>query len=296
MCMAALATPFFLSACSDDYEYSPGEEVAADCPNVYFSNSNSNLIEVKSDDPSVSVVLQRENTSGQLTVPIVVESVTGDITIPESVTFADGAATTNLVATYSEYQIGMKFTVSIPDEYVNPYLKVDGASSFTASLTQVNKVCDVTYGSTTYPSRFDKVTTSAIYNYSGENRFIWMDFLGSGKNLIFRVDVTTQGGEFDMNDLTKLKGDIIPMNYTYKDDYGFHFVEDGSESEDDYITWTPEGQTEPVTSFYYYGYYGGSSYSYIEFDPGSYGCGYGFFWSAYVNGAGYENIYFYLYY
>lgn len=160
------------------------------------------------------------------------------------------------------------------------------------------KVCDVTYGNTTYPTRFDDVKSSSIYIVDGENKFVWADFLDSGIDLLFTVDTSHSGAVFDANNIQSLKGDIIPLNYYYKDTYGYHFVEDGSgesDYENRYITWIPEGQSEAVTSFYFYGYYGGS-YSYIDFDKGSYDCGYGYFWSAWVNGAGYENIYFYLYY
>lgn len=278
-----------LASCSDDYDYQPGTAIADDCPNVYFSNSNESLIEVKSDDTSktVSLELRRTNTKGSVTVPIVVDSKTDNITIPESVTFADGDSVAYLNATYSEFTIGTKFTVSIADDYVNPYSIVDGFSTFSASLTQLNKVCDVKYAT---DSRFAGVTTSAIYNYSGENRFVFSDFLGSGVDLKFRVDTNISGATFDMNDITKLSGDIIPLNYYTKDDYGFHFVKtSGSE---DYVTWTPEGASEAVTSFYFYDVYGGYSYSYIDFGSSAYGM----FYSSYVNGAQYENIYFYLYY
>lgn len=287
--MAVSAMAFTMTSCSSDYDYKPGTAVADDCPAVYFSNNNESLIEVKSDDASKSVTLEvdRVNTNGSLTVPIVVESKTDNITVPESVTFADGEASTELVVTYSEFTVGTKFTVSVPDEYVNPYIILDGSSTFSASLAQVNKVCDVKYAT---DCRFSGVTGSAIYNYSGENRFIFSNFLGSGIDLKFRVDTGVSGATFDMNDLTTLSGDIIPLNYYYKDDYGFHFVETGTQ--EDYVTWTPEGSSEPVTSFYYYGVYGGYSYTYIDFGSNAYGM----FYSAYVNKSGYENIYFYLYY
>jgi len=288
--LAAAAMTLQLSSCSSDYDYSPGTAVADDCPAVYFSNDNESLIEVKSDDTSKSITLElrRVNTGGSITVPIIVESKTDNITIPESVTFADGEAVAELTVAYSEYEIGTKFSVHVADDYVNPYIKVDGSSSFSASLTQVNKVCDVAYATDT---RFKGVSTSAIYNYSGENRFIWTDFLGSGIDLKFRVDLAVSGATFDMNDLTKLSGDIVPLNYYDKDDYGFHLVNPaGSEN---YVTWTPAGASEAVTSFYFYDVYGGSSYSYINFATDA---AYGYFWSAYVNGGSYENIYFYLYY
>lgn len=288
MTFATLVLPFSLASCGDDNDYQPGTAVSDDCPNVYFSSSNESLIEVKSDDTAKTVTLElrRTNTNGSLTVPIIVESKTDNITVPESVTFADGDSIAYLNATYSEFTIGTKFTVSISDEYVNPYKKVDGFSTFSASLAQLNKVCDVRYAT---DCRFAGVTGSAIYNYSGENRFVFTNFLGSGIDLKFRVDTSVSGATFDMNDLTKLNGGIVPLEYYYKDDYGYQFVKTGTE---EYISWTPEGSSEAVTSFYYYGVYGGYDYTTIDFGSNAYGL----FWSAYVNNSNYENIYFYLYY
>lgn len=288
MTFATLVVPFALTSCSDDNDYQPGTAVADDCPNVYFSSSNESLIEVKSDDTSktVTVELDRTNTEGSLTVPIIVESKTDNITIPESVTFADGESTAYLNVTYSEFTIGTKFSIKIDDSYVNPYKIVDGFNTYNASLSQLNKVCDVKYAT---DCRFAGVTTSAIYNYSGENQFVFTDFLGSGVDLKFRVDTNITGATFDMNDITTLSGDIIPLNYYTKDDYGFHFVTEINS--DNYVTWTPEGSSNAVTSFYFYDVYDGYSYSLIDFGSSAYGM----FYSAVVNGS-YENIYFYLYY
>lgn len=287
----ALAIPSILASCSDDdNDFTPGPDVAADCPAAYFSNENSSAIVVGSDDSTLVVTVKRADTIGTVTVPIEVEKKVGDLDIPESVTFADGDSVAELIIGFDNYETGMTFTLKIADGYSNPYLIVNGSSSFTGTLTQVNKICDVYY-----TGRFSSVRGSAIYQYEGINQFMWRNFLGSDIDLTFMVNTTHSGATFDPNNVKTLMGDIVPLDYYYQDEWGYHFVENGTDST--YITWTPQGQTQPVTSFYFYGYYG-ASYSYILFDPDiyGYGYGYGYFWSAYVNDEGYENIYFYLYY
>lgn len=295
MGLATLAmTTFALASCDNDNEYTPAEEVAADCPTVYFSNTNeSEIFITQSSEKSITLKVERKNTTGAITVPIVVTSKNGSFNIPEYVSFSDGEAETELTVTYDEFESGMNFTIALADDYVNPYLIVAGSTTFKTTLIELSKVCDVTYASDT---RFANVTGSCIYAYSGSNKFLWVNFLGSGVDLIFSVDTSNaSGAKFDANDFTYLYGDIIPQNYYAKDDYGYHFVKE--KDSEDYVTWTPEGASEAVTSFYFYGYYGGSSYSYIDFGYGGDGYdGYGYFWSSYVNDANYENIYFYLHF
>lgn len=290
----ALGIAGLTTSCSSDYDYSVGKEVAADCPTVYFSNSNESEIFVTSDgEKSFALNVKRENTSGAITVPVIVDSKTGSFNIPENVSFADGEAETQLTITYDEFEGGMNFSIHLADDYINPYLEVAGSTYFKGTLAQLNKVADVVYST---GSRFEKVTNSAIYAYTGENKFQWTNFLGSGIDLTFTVDTSnTETGKYDANDLMKLRGDIIPLSNYYKDDYGYYFMKEVG-STDDYVTWTPEGQSEAVSYFYFYGYYS-AHYSYIDFDTASDGYGYGYFYSAVVNDSeNYENIYFYLYY
>lgn len=281
------------SSCGDDDSYAPGQEVSDDCPTVYFSNENASEIFVTSDgDKSFSLKIKRENTTGAITVPVIVDSKTGSFNIPESVSFADGEAETDMPITYDEFTGGMNFSIHFADEYINPYKEVAGSTYYNATVAQLNKVADVSYATDT---RFANVTGSAIYSYSGQNKFQWTNFFGSGYDMTFTVDTSkTSGAVFDEDDLSKLSGDIVPLSYYSQDDYGYHFVKEvGS---DDYVTWTPAGQTDAITSFYFYGYYNGH-YSFIDFAPGSTsGNGYGYFWSTYINKSSYENIYFYLHY
>lgn len=291
--LSLVAVAFTFASCGDDNDYTPGKEVSDSCPTVYFSSTNESEVLVSADmEKSTTLKLERKVTEGELVVPVVVDTKTGSLNVPESVTFADGASEAELTITYDEFETGMKVSLHIPEEYTDPYTMLSGSLNFTLSFVEVTKVCDVAYQS---GSRFASVK-SAIYVYGGQNKFLWKDFLGSGKDMLFTVDTSnTAGAKFDANDLSTLKGDFTPLsNCTYNSAGGWYFT-DGSDNTN-YMEWTPAGQTEAVTSYFFWGYYNGGNYSYIEFDPGDDGYGYGYFYSAWVNDTAYETTYYYLNY
>lgn len=302
MALLAMAMPIAFAACGDDDSYSAGPEVSGDCPSVYFSSDNNNICVVDLGDNGpgeITLKVEREQTAGALTAPLVVDKNNASFSIPESVSFNDGEKEASLVVKYDEYVSGMSFTVRIADEYANPYTEKDGSYVFSLTVTQPYELCTVTYSNdTTYSSgtvvsgRFHGVTDSKIYAYSGLNKFLWTDFFGSGVDVAFTVDTSNSTGTFDSSDLTKLNGDIVPLDHYTANEYGYSLVtETGT---DDYVTWTPAGSSDEIT-LYFYGYYSGH-YSYIDFEPGGNDdTGYGYLWSCYVYN-GYENVYFYLHY
>lgn len=303
MTFATLIVPFTLASCSDDDDYTPAKEVAEDCPNVYFSSENSNLHIIDLDDEgagSISLTMKRDNTDEAITVPVIVDFNIGNFVIPENVSFAAGESDATLEITYPVYVVGMNFNIHLPEEYINPYKEKEGSYDFNLTVTKPYKLCDVTYSQASdgVSGRFAGVTGSEIYAYKGLNKFTWINFMGSGIDMPFTVDISnTSGAEFDVNDITKLKGDFVPTDYYYMDSYGYAFVNPGGS--ENLVTWTPEGSSEEITYFYYYFYQGGH-YSYIDFAPAGdsddENYGYGYFYSPYIN-SDYENtIYFYLNY
>lgn len=268
-----------LTSCSDSDDYSPGEKTAEDCPTVYFSSDNDYNVFIQSNDDKVDInlTLKRKNTTGELTVPIVVSSKTGSFNIPESATFEDGKDETSITITYDQFEGGMNFTVSIPDQYVNHYI-TDGITTQTVSVLLPVKICDISYDTTTM---FGQVT-SELYNYSGVNMFLWKNFLGSNIDIKFTVKQSSSS-TFDPNDLTKLNGTIEMLDHTY--DYyqnGSLYLMDDSGN---YATWTPTGQSSAVEYFYMYV----GTYSLIDFATKN---RYGYFYA----GALGDYLYFYLNY
>lgn len=282
--MAAAALPLALASCGGDDDYTPGAEVADDCPNVYFPSSNEETLYLYPEDVEASrggemssaVKLARPDGKGELTVPIVVDTKSDDVTVPESVTFADGDTLAYLDISYKNPEQGLKASFHVGEGYSNPYLMTDGSPYFQLSINVLAKVCDVTYSSAqkssgTNRSYFAQVK-SEIYNCMGQNRFIWKNLLGANVDVSFEV-ILPDTVQFDPDTLSNTIGQINFLNHVYDYyDYGYVFLMDDN---NDFLAWTPEGQDVTITAFYMYDYhytvYSGSSagYSFIDLKPRS---------------------------
>lgn len=125
----ALALGF--SACTDEAEYTPAGQVAEDCPRVSFV-ADGDVEEVAPGETTTQLVLMRENTAGELTVPLnVLQNDDNVFQIPESVTFADGENVAVANVTFSNLEIAVVYTysVSVDEQYVDPYAETTLASS-----------------------------------------------------------------------------------------------------------------------------------------------------------------------
>ena len=97
--IAALVT-VAMGACTSDYEYDTPEALKG--AQVYFSNTLPSKIEVNKEAGNFDVTLSRQNTEGELTVPLMFTADEGNIyTVPSTVTFADGEATANIHITFN---------------------------------------------------------------------------------------------------------------------------------------------------------------------------------------------------
>jgi len=260
--------PVALASCgSDDGGYTPGAEVSDDNPNVYFSKDNESEVFVENGTQSISLKVMREGSNGALTVPITVNSKSSNLTVPESVTFNDGKTEADLNLTFDSVEDGLGADLQIADGYANPYKINDGSNEFKISILQPIKVCDVTFDSSSVFAN----ETNEIYSLGksgGNYRFVWNDFLGSGINIKFDV-VDSNGSNFDGTSQNALKGTIKFVNYIY-DYYGngapyLVTVENATTQpqDEEFASWTPTGQTTPVTWFYMYN----GSYNYVSFAP-----------------------------
>ena len=127
--VAALVT-VAMGACTSDYEYDTPEALKG--AQVYFSNTLPSKIEVNKESGNFDVTLSRQNTEGELTVPLVFTADEGNIyTVPSTVTFADGEATANIHVTFNPdelvYGNYVGGTISFDaDNFSTPY----GATSY----------------------------------------------------------------------------------------------------------------------------------------------------------------------
>lgn len=129
----ALVGILALASCtnSDDYEMAAklsGEQ-------VYFPNTLSSTVNLKSTEISYTIPVMRVNSSGEVTVPLTVEYAGEAMTIPTSVTFKDGQTETSLTIAYDADKLGFdnfeKVTLKIGND---DYTTIYGASSFTCSF------------------------------------------------------------------------------------------------------------------------------------------------------------------
>lgn len=127
--VAALVT-VVMAACTSDYEYDTPEALKG--AQVYFSNTLPSKIEVNKESGNFDVTLSRQNTEGELTVPLMFTADEGNIyTVPSTVTFADGEATANIHITFNPddlvYGNYVGGTISFDaDNFSTPY----GATSY----------------------------------------------------------------------------------------------------------------------------------------------------------------------
>lgn len=127
--VAALVT-VAMAACTSDYEYDTPEALKG--AQVYFSNTLPSKIEVNKESGNFNVTLSRQNTEGELTVPLMFTADEGNIyTVPSTVTFADGEATANIHITFNPddlvYGNYVGGTISFDaDNFSTPY----GATSY----------------------------------------------------------------------------------------------------------------------------------------------------------------------
>lgn len=90
------------TACSEDgADYQPGE--FAEGPQAYFPNDAQTSFSVGADDSSVTIPVNRVETTGTIDVPVLVTVAEGNeglFDAPTSVSFADGAKSTSLSVTF----------------------------------------------------------------------------------------------------------------------------------------------------------------------------------------------------
>lgn len=123
-----------MAACSDDDGRTPSPEVDPNCIGASFVGNNIGYEELEDTDPKeLKLTISRDKTDAAATVAIEVQANTKNIfNIPQSVSFAAGQATAELVITFENAQLKEEysFQISLEAAAVNPY-KGNGHASFT---------------------------------------------------------------------------------------------------------------------------------------------------------------------
>jgi hypothetical protein len=263
--LALAALGLSLASCGDDYEYQAAEKPADDCMAVYFTTNNESLTLLTSDefnaDPSINVEVARVKTDKAASVPVIVKDDDGVFEIPSTVEFAAGDTTAYLKISFPNLPSAQTctFSIAIADEYVNPYLQLDGSDQFIASVLVAkwvpaiqgitNKILDSDSNYT------QSDTESDLYWLEGLNRFRMTNFLGSGVDLTFELS----NASFDANDTSTWVGLIIPLDHYYMRTTSWYLLDD----EGNYASWTTDDIYPGIKRFLIY-YGGGYGYFYFN--------------------------------
>lgn len=110
-------------SCTDEYEYDPAKPFKANDYSVSFV-SHTDRVAIAEEEDGFTVTLMRENTDGELTVPLNVKA-DKEIEVEPTAVFANGSQTAEVKVKLSQEAILCKkyeLSISIPDEYkANPY-------------------------------------------------------------------------------------------------------------------------------------------------------------------------------
>lgn len=119
------------TACSEDgADYQPGE--FAEGPQAYFPSDAQTSFSVGADDSSVTIPVNRVETTGTIDVPVLVTVAEGNeglFDAPTSVSFADGAKSTSLSVTFDYTTLTAGTTYEVKLTLDDPTLTTPYASS-----------------------------------------------------------------------------------------------------------------------------------------------------------------------
>ncbi len=253
--LAAVVAVAF-TACSDSDSYERAGKVAEGNTVAYFASSNTAnevLTPVEyADHQSFTLTVKRNNTAGDVSVPIVIDYADAAFDIPSAAAFKDGEGETTVEVGCAnlEQRKTYKFSIHLAEENTNPYLATDGSPVFNYSILVANWVKVVNQAQMVWNKSEFSTSYSDIYWLEGQNRFRIENFLGSGIDLqYYIVALDSETGEyktdaFNANDRKTWHGAFVPYDHWMSDPYGgsYWYLMNDVESED-YASWYPDGES-----------------------------------------------------
>lgn len=160
-------TMFMAASCSDDDGWSAGNQTNADSLNVYIASDNNIVLPV--DGNTFEVKFARNNTNGELTIPINFSTGTPEVftSVPTSVTFASGQAEASVSFTcISELEMfkAYRATIVIDEQYTTQY--ANKATNMPRAELKIIKEDYKAYQSGVYTSAWTEVGEPAVLEYS----------------------------------------------------------------------------------------------------------------------------------
>lgn len=268
-----LCAVFFVAAlvsCNND-DYTPGEQVVANSPEVYFLGTNTvnaELDGMAEGEKSVVLTLERKKTEGALTVPIGVTHTSKGLVVPSAVQFESGAATTEIKITCTnelEFNVKNVFDIYIADKKLtNPYSATnEGTVTFQGGVT--------VWGDWEFLAEADVVVTD--YSTSSPPAFepYKQKIYKRGRNQYYIEDFCLNGRGFNFNFTTNGIFIIPDKNSGYHDGTSRWYFYDSEATNDPAGAWDqnkyriigylPNAQDEYLRYFYFY--LSGSNYNFV---------------------------------
>ena len=139
MLLVGMAITAF-TACSDDDDYQPAQKVAEDNMGAYFAAANAASEVLTPEEyaarPKVDLKVKRQNTKGDVSIPVVVDKADAVFKVPAAVEFKDGESEATLSVDCPGIQAlqSYQFSIHLDEAATNPYVKVDGSPVFSYTV------------------------------------------------------------------------------------------------------------------------------------------------------------------
>ena len=211
------------TACIDDDDYQPAQKVAEDNMGAYFAAANAASEVLTPEEyaarPTVNLKVKRQNTKGDVSIPVVVDKADAVFKVPAAVEFKDGEAEATLSVACPGLQAlqSYQFSIHLDEAATNPYVKVDGSPVFSYTVMVARWVKVVENATFMYQNDIFPSVKSDIYQLEGQNKFYIENYLGSGINLSFYIipqdaNGTWTASAFSASDRSTWKGIFMPAD------------------------------------------------------------------------------------
>lgn len=231
---------FCVASCSDDDNWSAGNQTNANGINVFFPPQDGASVTLAPTDNNFTVAVARSSANGELTVPLKASNANGYdadgnslFNVPASVTFADGEKVKEVTVACSdkmEMFKTYKLTVSVPEEY--SLLYADSVENIPRRELNIVKEDYKAFAKGTYYSDFwgddngTPYSEPAIIEYSeikGMYRFTNIVF---GQTFTFCIDkdnkIVFQDTKYNTGYIHPSYGDIF-ISPSEDDEYGSYY-------------------------------------------------------------------------
>lgn len=181
---------FMATSCGSDDDYAPGAPTNSEGLNVFFSTEEN--IALPLDGNTFDVTFVRNNTSGELTIPVNFSTSTPEIftSVPSSVTFPSGAKEAVItIACNPDMEVFHTYhaTITIDEKYTTQYAD-DRTNRPRAELNVVKEDFKPYLTGTYYSQFFETEEPGTVLEYSEMKKVFRFQHVAVDLNYTFVVD------------------------------------------------------------------------------------------------------------